>query len=229
MPWRYAQLRDSRVLARCDDRGQLVEQGGRVEVRYRLGASKSYRAAARNLALEPDGEVLPDEACGNVAAGAGSKAGQQSGQGQAATVPEGAIVAYTDGACSGNPGPCGVGVLFQEGSEVREYSGFLGQGTNNIAELTAIQVAADAVSDPTQPVRIYTDSSYSIGVLTKNWKAKANVELVAAVKRSLARLKDVGLIYVKGHAGIPENERADQLAVAAVKGRMTAGWQKVQG
>lgn len=223
MPWRYAQLRDARVLVRCNDEGEPLASQGRVEIRYRLGPGRTYRAAVRNLALEEATELLPDSAC----EGGGEPPTKSGGSGAAEAgnnVPADATIAYTDGACSGNPGPCGVGVVLMEAGVRREYSGYLGQGTNNIAELTAIQVAADAVQDPKRAVRIYTDSSYSIGVLTKNWKAKANVELIAGIKRSLARLSNVGLIYVKGHAGIPENERADQLAVAAVKARATAGW-----
>ena len=115
-------------------------------------------------------------------------------------------------------------MVLMDGDSRREYSGYLGHGTNNVAELTAIQIAAEALKGEQRPVRIHTDSNYSIGVLTKGWKAKANVELIGEVKRSLSGLSDVGLIHVRGHSGIPENERADQLAVAAVTARKSAGW-----
>ena len=111
-----------------------------------------------------------------------------------------------------------------EGDKRRELSEFLGRGTNNIAELTAILRAAQAATDPATPMRLYTDSSYSIGVLTKGWKAKKNVELVAEVRAAIAQLEDIELIHVRGHAGVPLNERADELAVAAVEARETAGW-----
>ncbi|HEX2676323.1 MAG TPA: ribonuclease H, partial [Polyangiales bacterium] len=131
-----------------------------------------------------------------------------------------------DGACSGNPGPAGIGVVIQDGKERRELSGFLGNGTNNIAELTAILEAANAIEDPKRPVRMHTDSKYAIGVLSMGWKAKANQELVQRAKQALSRLTDVELIHVPGHAGVPLNERADALAVQAVREEKTSGWIK---
>ena len=239
MPWRAAVLRNSRVLARCDKSGELIAEGGRVEIRYRPQDGRAYHANIRNLTVLPGEPVLPDDACVPVQDGTATRGTsatstnakksrrantQGSGQSTTAALPKHAIIAYTDGACSGNPGPCGVGVVLMDGKQRREYSGYVGMGTNNIAELTAIQVAADALRGEERPIRIHTDSNYSIGVLTKGWKAKANVELIATVKRSLAHLADVGLIHVRGHSGIPENERADQLAVAAVSARKSAGW-----
>jgi ribonuclease HI len=84
------------------------------------------------------------------------------------------------------------------------------------------------MADPKKKLRVFTDSNYSIGVLTKGWKAKANQELVAEVKNALARLDDVRLFHVPGHAGVELNERADQLAVAAVESRSTSGWTTVK-
>ena len=139
----------------------------------------------------------------------------------------GGVLAYADGACSGNPGPAGLGVVLITETSRHELSEFLGHGTNNIAELTAIQRAAEAVVDPSVPVQIMTDSSYAIGVLSKGWKAKANQALIVDVKKALARLSRWELGYVPGHAGVPLNERADALAVAAVRDRRNAGWQKV--
>lgn len=237
MPWRYAILRDARVLARCDESGDLVAEGGRVEIRYRPSDRRAYRAALRNLNVVEDEAVLPDDTCPPIedagSATSGSRGGRKAVSKDKAVAHAAALAAesspdtiraYTDGACSGNPGPCGVGILLIDGDSQRAYSGYLGHGTNNIAELTAIAVAADAVEDPARPVRIFTDSSYSIGVLTKGWKAKANVELIAKVKKALSRLSRVEMIHVRGHAGVPENERADELAVAAVTSRDTTGW-----
>lgn len=127
------------------------------------------------------------------------------------------VVFYVDGACSGNPGPAGLGVVMLAQGKRRERSEFLGFGTNNIAELTAIARAAEWVDDPKQPVIIYTDSQYSIGVLVGGWKAKANLELIVAVKAALRRLQHVRLVHVRGHSGHPENERADALARLAVQ------------
>ena len=204
-----------------------------MEIRYRAQDSKAYRAALRNL-VPSDTAILPDTAC-VPASGSDGPRGRptRSGRlnspnsGSASAVPEGAIVVYADGACSGNPGPCGAGVVLLEGRARRELSQYLGEGTNNIAELSAIALAAESIVDANKPVRIYTDSQYSIGVLTKGWKAKANVELIGRVRAQLKRFSDLQLIYVRGHSGVVLNERADVLAVEAVQRRESSGWVQV--
>lgn len=138
------------------------------------------------------------------------------------------IVAYTDGACSGNPGPGGWGVVMQarDGERVikeRELSGGEAQTTNNRMELTAALEALRALGKPTA-VRIVTDSTYVRDGITKwvhgwkrnGWKTAAkkpvkNAELWQALDEA-ARAHDVTWDWVKGHAGHPENERADELA-----------------
>jgi ribonuclease HI len=129
------------------------------------------------------------------------------------------IIAYTDGACSGNPGPAGVGVVLVCGDKRREISSYLGEGTNNIAELTAILAALEAIKDRKREVTVITDSSYAIGVLSKGWKAKANVELIAKMRALIAEFTQLRFQWVKGHAGHVENERCDELARDAVKRR----------
>jgi ribonuclease HI len=131
------------------------------------------------------------------------------------------VVAYADGACSGNPGPCGLGVVILDGDRRIERSEYLGQGTNNIGELTAIQRVLDAVQDPSRLVAIHTDSQYSIGVLSKGWKPKKNQELIAAIRSAMKGRPNVSLHYVPGHAGVALNERADELARLAVSTRRT--------
>ncbi len=226
-------LRGSRVLARCDESGALSAEGGRVEIRYDPKRGKAYQAAARNL--EPAGEaIFPDDHCvaadraTPAAPGKRKKAKTASAGKSPPTTADGdEIVVYADGACSGNPGPAGLGVVVLSREGRRELSEYLGQGTNNIAELTAILRAAESVEDPSRPVRIYTDSNYAIGVLARGWKAKANVELVARTRDALARLEDVELFHVPGHAGVLLNERADDLAVLAVDHRASSGWREV--
>jgi ribonuclease HI len=138
-------------------------------------------------------------------------------------LPANAVEIWTDGACSGNPGPMGIGVVVIDGAKRREAGEYLGVGTNNIAELTAIErgleLAAEARRAGPRPLRVYTDSSYAIGVLSKGWKAKANQELIARVRRLLATLPGVEFVKVAGHAGVPENERCDELAREAVAAR----------
>ena len=127
------------------------------------------------------------------------------------------IKIYTDGASSGNPGPAGIGVLLIFQENTKKISRFIGHATNNIAELTAIKVALEELKRTDIPVRIFTDSSYSIGLLTLGWKPKKNQELVEEIKGLIRKFKDIGFIKVKGHAGIEENEIADKLAVSAIK------------
>ncbi|MCB9667730.1 MAG: ribonuclease HI [Myxococcales bacterium] len=138
--------------------------------------------------------------------------------------PTDPIVVYTDGACSGNPGPSGLGVVMRIDGEERELSEYLGEGTNNIAELTAILRALCAIDDTHRPVTLYTDSQYAIGVLTKQWKAKANQALILQIKEVLSRFSRCTLHYVRGHNGDPLNERADELAVQAVQNRASQVW-----
>ncbi len=240
MPWRPMMLRENRVLARCQASGDLSVSGGKVEIRYRPGSTKAYFASPRNLSPAPDSELFPDDHCAEaepVAAtdgaggrrrrgGSASRAKGPTSVAEPPTAPRDTeVLVYADGACSGNPGPAGLGVVMMWDAEERELSEYLGTGTNNIAELTAILRAAEAVADPARPVHIYTDSSYSIGVLTRGWKAKANVDLVATVKRALARLDDVQLFHVRGHAGVELNERADVLAREALEHRGSSGWR----
>lgn len=218
MSWRPVVLRGTRVLARCHPDGTLVDVGGRVEIRYKADDGKSYRAATRNLELTAE-PVLPDEHCNEAAPVISSKASAPSADAK--------LVAYTDGACSGNPGPAGLGVVLTEDGGRRELSEFLGIGTNNIAELTAILRALEAVGRASEPMLVHTDSQYAIGVLSKGWKAKANQQLIADIKERMRNFPRLTLVYVKGHAGIPLNERADQLARAAVTARGSSGWVTV--
>jgi ribonuclease HI len=136
-------------------------------------------------------------------------------------IPEGAVIVYADGACSGNPGPAGLGMVLIDQGDRLERSEYLGTGTNNIAELTAVLRALEASPDDAKPLAIHTDSQYSIGVLAQGWKAKANKELVASIKAKLVGRKNVTFHYVPGHSGVVLNERADELAREAVTSRKT--------
>ena len=129
------------------------------------------------------------------------------------------IHAYTDGACSGNPGPAGIGVVLICGERRKEISEYLGQGTNNIAELFAAKRALESVRDRDRTVVLYSDSSYVLGLLGKGWKPKANRELVEELRALTTRFSDLRFVKVPGHAGVPENERADQLARDAITRR----------
>lgn len=138
------------------------------------------------------------------------------------------LYAYTDGACSGNPGPGGWGVLMvaKEGSSViktRDLSGGTVETTNNQMELTAAIMALEALEKPSK-ITIVTDSSYVKDGITKwifawkrnGWKtaAKKSVKNEELWKRleNATQIHDVSWEWIKGHAGHLENERADKLA-----------------
>lgn len=130
---------------------------------------------------------------------------------------------YTDGACKGNPGPGGWGVVLRAGRHAKELWGGEPETTNNRMELTAVIRALEALKRPVS-ARIHTDSKYvQQGISTwihawkKNgWKtaSKTPVKNADLWQRldSLARQHELQWIWVKGHAGHPDNERADALA-----------------
>jgi ribonuclease HI len=233
MPWTVALLRGQKVLARASEDGSFVAEGGRVEIRYRKTDPKAYRAGVGNLtivageALVPDGEVVPGAEVPSASGAAGAaaktpKAASARSAAAPAPVKADAWVAYTDGACSGNPGPAGSGmVVIHPGGRIDEGFEFLGTSTNNVAELTGILRALEAIPAEAPSIVIHTDSQYSIGVLTKGWKAKVNQALIATTKALLAKRPQARLVYVKGHAGIPMNERADELAREAIQASRT--------
>ena len=219
-------LRNAEVLARCDDGGQLVAKGGRVEVRYKPNDGRAYFAAVSNLRPASNDSIEPDSFCGPAEAvktKAPSKPAAKDTPAPEKPVGD-EILAYADGACSGNPGPAGIGVVALWDEQQRELSEYIGEATNNIAELTAVLRAVELALDLGRPLRLYTDSQYSIGVLTKGWKAKANKELIAEVRVALQQHPDVKLFHVRGHEGVKLNERADELAVRAVQNRASTGW-----
>ncbi|HUQ06852.1 MAG TPA: ribonuclease H [Kofleriaceae bacterium] len=233
MPWKRHILRDQQIWAEVDAAGNLVtDEAGRVAVIYKRDANaKIYRAGSRNLGVVANAPVEPDlgpataapAAADGGAAGGGAPARKPAASRSRSVDPGPAaadtVHVWTDGACTGNPGPAGIGVVVIDGDKRREHSEYLGPGTNNIAELTAVLRGLDMVGDAQRPVRVYTDSSYSIGVLSMNWKAKANVELVAEIRDRLRAFPRLAFVKVAGHAGIPENERCDELARNAITGR----------
>lgn len=138
-------------------------------------------------------------------------------------MPAPKITAYTDGACAGNPGPGGWGVLLLSGEHERELTGGEEATTNNRMELTAAIEALNALKRPSRVV-LYTDSTYVRDGITswihawkKNgWRTAAkkpvkNADLWQALDAAAAR-HEVDWRWVKGHAGDPGNERADALA-----------------
>lgn len=136
---------------------------------------------------------------------------------------------FTDGACSGNPGAGGWGAILRCGDREKVLSGGSAQTTNNKMELTAVIEGLQALKRPCC-VTLYTDSKYVADGLSKGWAASwkargwkksdgkpaLNPDLWDALLR-LCAVHQVKIVWIKGHAGHPENERCDALAVAETK------------
>lgn len=136
-----------------------------------------------------------------------------------------AIKLWTDGSCYPNPGPAGVGVLYEDPPYKLELSEFLGDATNNVAELVAVQRALHLVVDERAPVDVYCDSEYVIGSVALGWSASKNRPLILEVREVWARLRNARFVKVPGHTGVPGNERADYLAGLARKTQKTTLWR----
>jgi ribonuclease HI len=254
MPWTKMRFRDQEVWVRVDVSGRpVLDGGGRAEMKYRETDEKSYRPGSGNLTPIEGAPTTPRDLAPPARRNA-------RGPAKAPALPDklpGAIDVWTDGACSGNPGPMGIGVVVLYDGQRRELGEYLGVGTNNIAELTAIERGLDIAVEITRTakesakaakaeakaeaegkadgkadgspaggggdagarmrrVRVYSDSGYAIGLLEKGWKAKANQELVARVRKRVASVPNLEFVKVPGHAGVPENERCDELARNAI-------------
>ena len=124
------------------------------------------------------------------------------------------IYLYTDGAASGNPGPGGYGVVLRCGDARKELSGGFARTTNNRMELLAVIKGLEAIKWEGAEVQVYSDSTYVVKTVTEGWKRKKNHDLWAQFDALAARFR-LTFTWIKGHAGHPENERCDRLAVAA--------------
>lgn len=132
---------------------------------------------------------------------------------------------FTDGACSGNPGPGGYGVVLKYGTARKELSGGEAETTNNRMELMAAIVGLEALKEKCA-VTLHSDSKYLIDAINLGWAVKWRENGWMRTKKDkalnsdlwerllgLVELHEVELVWVKGHAGNPENERCDELAV----------------
>ncbi|MBI4339295.1 MAG: ribonuclease HI [Chloroflexi bacterium] len=141
------------------------------------------------------------------------------------------VTLYTDGACIGNPGPGGYGVVLLQGSDRRELSAGYRRTTNNRMEIMAAIAGLEALTQPCY-VTVYSDSQYLVNAIEEGWaeKWRANGWMRTRNQRALnpdlwerllklCEFHSVGFQWVPGHAGIGENARCDRLAVAAAKGK----------
>lgn len=142
------------------------------------------------------------------------------------THPDIDVTLFTDGACIGNPGPGGYGVILDEGGKRRELSGGFRRTTNNRMELMAAIVGLSELKQPSK-VRLISDSTYLVNSMNLGWarqwrakryQKKKNPDLWERIL-SLVDRHSVEFIWVQGHAGHPENERCDQLSVQAAQRR----------
>ena len=138
------------------------------------------------------------------------------------------VVIFTDGACSGNPGPGGFGAILKYGETVKEISGCNANTTNNRMELTAVIEAISLLKKPCK-LRIITDSLYVVKGMTEWLPGWAKKNWINSQKRPvlnrdlweklqiLCKPHQIEWKWVKGHKGHPENERCDKLAREAIK------------
>lgn len=245
MKWKEAQFKGKKVWAAVDENENPLVIQGLTPIRYSKqegakiyrGVSTSVQYGAEKSEALPEGEIrdTPQKSESNAARQKNPKLGsantrttsqkelaKELAKELVSSFAKDAIACFTDGACRGNPGPAGCGALIQfpNGREI-EHSRYLGQATNNIAELSAILDVLKIIEQENIPdevmLEVCTDSKYVQGVLSLGWKAKTNNELIMDIKHRMKNRGNIRLHWVAGHAGIPQNERADQLAVSALE------------
>lgn len=150
------------------------------------------------------------------------------------------IKLFTDGAAKGNPGPGGYGVILRYGGHEKELSQGFRLTTNNRMELLAVITGLEAIKKNGIPITIYSDSKYVVEAVKQGWiwgwekkdfKNKANPDLWKRYIKLHHKYKPT-FVWIRGHAGHPENERCDQLAVAAAESgdlEVDAGYEETVG
>jgi ribonuclease HI len=217
--WLRMKFRNNKVWVALSQDGKALVREGKVLIKYQLNQDYEYWVKENDV-HDLDGK--------EVAAGEKSKAAKPAKKAKTPALneesipdpekdPGNTVFVYTDGASSGNPGPAGIGVVLKCKDLHKEISQYIGEATNNIAELEAIRTGLLAIKNTGLPIRVFTDSSYALGVLSKGWKPKKNQDLIESIMELKKKFKDLKFIKVKGHSGHPENEAADRLATSAIK------------
>ena len=211
--WQRMRFKRNKVWMATDTAGKPLEKSGKVLIKYQLDQDHEYWVNRENIGpIDSVYSATPKPRPRR------STPGKTTGRFTKKSDSE-VVNIYTDGAASGNPGPAGIGVVLQYGKHEKEISAYIGETTNNIAELEAIRAGLNHLKKKNVTVRIYTDSSYALGVLSLGWKAKKNRRLIETIQSLLHEFENLEIIKVPGHAGHEQNERADQLATSAVKNR----------
>jgi ribonuclease HI len=217
MPWMRYRYRGNKVWIRVDPAGTPhTDDRGLASLRYKPEDERTYSVRLGELAQLDPPEPMQAEA---PAAGAAEAPG--SAPGAPPSPPRDAIIVYTDGASSGNPGPAGIGVVLSWQGRTREFGRPIGTASNNEAELRAVLEALRAIRRPSLPVIIYTDSTYVIGALVGGNKVRANEDWIHAIQEEMQRFTKLRFEKVEAHRGIPGNEAADRLAKLGSLGQTT--------
>ncbi len=217
--WKRVAFKKNKVWMATQHDGSPLEKNGNVLIKYQRDQDYEYWVRENSISPVESLESKIHDTTDNSLKGAKksrSKTVRKAEPEEDISCTD-AICVYTDGASSGNPGPSGIGVLFCYENREKEISRYIGIATNNIAELEAIRAGLLEIKNPAIPVKVFTDSSYAYGVLVQGWKAKKNKELVDQIKKITTRFNELTFLKVKGHAGHKGNERADALAVSAIK------------
>ena len=219
--WKRMCFKNNKVWVAVDPQDSPQIENGKVLIKYQLDQPHEYWIHPESLRPLPEkGGCKPHSAGKKQSSPPPQKMKAKRNKTRDPLADDKKTIhVYTDGASSGNPGPAGIGIYLQYGMHEKEISQYIGVATNNIAELEAIRVGLAEIKNPELPVRVYTDSSYALGLLTLGWKPKKNQDLVKSIKRVMGKFKDLTFIKVQGHAGNEGNETADRLATGAIKER----------
>jgi ribonuclease HI len=209
-------FKQNKVWLATDQEGKPVIKKGKVLIKYQLKQDYEYWVHLKSVRPLDD---LQNEIQDSSRKSPRKKKSETSAEiiTENENIADGTVCVYTDGASSGNPGPSGIGVLLRFGEYEKEISKYIGNKTNNVAELEAIKTGLLELRKKDLPVRIFTDSSYAHGVLACGWKARKNLKLVNSIKKIISTFNDLKVVKVKGHKGQEGNERADFLATSAIK------------
>ena len=219
--WKRMMFKGHKVWLSVDDQQKPVVRDNKTLIKYQLDQDYEYWVLSKNI--KPIDSLKKEGKIEKVKKSAGKSSTQKTTKKPtetdfaADTIRDDTVYVYTDGASAGNPGPSGIGVVLRFGKHEKEISRYIGDTTNNVAELEAIRSGLMAVKNTNLPVRLFTDSRYAYGVLTQGWKAKKNQNIIESIKKILLKFNDLKFIKVRGHVGIEGNERADFLATSAIK------------